>query len=168
MYRFVNGLPFEPTWSVADNPNKNTLFYHEVQHQKFEWMLKAVEANNWSEVIVWLDWGICRLIPIERINAMLERLHTDQKIYLPGCWPPHPYINDANPCWRFCGGLMIVPRKQVKPFTLAAMSVAMQQIITTKHVTWEVNTMARVEQERLLPIEWYGADHNSSMCDNYP
>ena len=171
LHKFIQGLPFKPTHSVADNPAKNTLAYHCVQHEKFKWLLHASEVSI-AKVFVWLDFGIMHVpgVTPDVINEMLERLPEDQ-IQIPGCWALDTFrFDDTYPCWRFCGGLMVIPRPLVKDFALAAMGTAMQRIVETQNATWEVNTLAHLERKHYptVPIQWYAADHNESMFRNLP
>lgn len=169
LHKFIQGLPFKPTHSVADNPAKNTLAYHCVQHEKFKWLLHASEVSI-AKVFVWLDFGIMHVpgVTPDVINEMLERLASDQ-LQIPGCWALDTFrFDDTYPCWRFCGGLMVVPRTLVKSFALGAMGTAMQRLVETQNATFEVNTLTHLERKHKVPIQWYAADHNESMFRNYP
>lgn len=158
--------------SIADNPAKNTLDYHCVQHQKFMWLQTAasLDKENPAGVYVWIDYGILHVfgVTVAVIKKFLDRVDSFGTIVLPGCWSKSRDINSSFPCWRFCGGIMVVPRVLVVPFTRLAMGITMRQISETKNVEWEVNTLARVELLDQLPISWYQADHNASMFENLP
>jgi hypothetical protein len=170
MYQMVEALPFTPTVSVSDNPMKNSFYYHAVQHQKFLWLYKAMkhEANRNAKVFVYLDYGICHVSGVSPavINDMLDRVSTAD-LCIPGCWPRGD-INDEHPCWRFCGGLLVVPRRYVQPLKNLVQVVSMLHVRVTRNVTFEVNTLSRVEQTGKIPIKWYKADHDQSMFENYP
>ena len=59
--QFLEKLPpLEPplTWSKGDNPKKNSLEYHCVQHQKFAWLSRAANEDQESDTFVWIDYGI--------------------------------------------------------------------------------------------------------------
>lgn len=151
--------------SVGDNPKKNTIAYHCVQHQKFEWLANAATKWEDGDPLVWIDYGIahCEGVTPDVVNEFLTRVQPGD-FAIPGCWDITP-VNDDFPCWRFCGGLMVVPRDQV--FALRdAVVEAVESLIRTKHnVSWEVNTLARIEP--LLPIRWYAGDHNETMFTHY-
>ena len=167
LYDLIRTLPFEPIWAVADNPQKNTLAYHCVQHQKFQWLYDAMKMDNDSDVFVWLDYGICHVPGVTPgvINAFLDRVKRNDTA-IPGCWPVGN-VDDSFPCWRFCGGLMVVDRRDVQPLKNMLKAITMLHLNVTKKVVWETNTLARVEQTGKIPIRWYLADHNESMFENY-
>ena len=164
---FIKELPFEPTWSVADNPQKNSMNYHIVIHQKFEWLYQASRLDANPDVFIWMDYGIRHLHAVTTAIALdfLERVRGND-LAVPGCWPVRQ-IDDRWPCWRFCGGLMVVPRQHIQPLRDLIQTVAKNQIIATRNVTWEVNTLARAEMTGKLPFRWYKADHNETMFRNY-
>jgi hypothetical protein len=169
MYKMVEQLPFTPTVSKGDNAMKNTFLYHCIQHQKFQWLYDAmVKDKDRTKVFVWIDYGICSVPGVTPavINAMLDRV-TRNGLCIPGCWPLGE-IRDDVPCWRFCGGLLVVPRRHVQALKNAVQAMALLHISATHNVSWEVNTLARVEQSGKVPIKWYAADHNETMFNNYP
>lgn len=153
--------------SAGDNPQKNTLAYHCVQHQKFAWLLKAAIKFPQPDVLVWIDYGIGHVpgVTPEVIHEFLQRVQADD-LAIPGCWRrENAILNDFFPCWRFCGGVMVVPRKQVHKLYKTIKRTVTQHIERTGNVTWEVNTLAEAEAQ--LPIRWYQADHNETMFTGY-
>ena len=168
LYQMVEALPFFPTWAVADNRKKNTLAYHCVQHQKFQWLYEASRMDQDADTFVWLDYGMIGYVPgvtAAVINECLDRIKPDD-LAIPGCWPVGE-INDAFPCWRFCGGFMVVPREAVQPLKNLIQAVVMLHVNVTKRITFEVNSLARAEQTGKVPIRWYQADHNETMFTGY-
>jgi hypothetical protein len=167
LYKMIEALPFTPQWAVADNPKKNTLAYHCVNHEKFRWLYEASRMDQEPDVFVWLDYGIMHVpgVTPSVINEFLERVRKDD-LAIPGCWPVGQ-IDDSHPCWRFCGGLMVVPRASIQPLKNLIQAMVMLHVNVTKHVTWEVNSLARAEQTGKVPIRWYQADHNETMFTNY-
>jgi hypothetical protein len=167
LWRLVHAQKFKTTHSAADNPAKNTLAYHCVQHAKFAWLLKAALRDPRPAIFVWLDYGIGRLkgFTAVKIAEFLERLR-EGDFAVPGCWPAGSFVIDDNfPCWRFCGGLMVVPRPYLAKLFEAVRQDVEEQLHTRHHVSWETNTLARIEHR--LPIRWYQADHDLSMLENY-
>jgi hypothetical protein len=167
------------TPKVADNPAKNTVEYHCVQHQKFLFLYEAyqntaVQPDNY----VWIDYGILHVpgVTLDVIRAYLNRVKEDPNmdISLPGCWPDEPReqimaaLDGENPVWRFCGGLMKVPTLHLPKFCVSAVTLAAYQMRTTRRSEWEVNTLCRLEQLDLVPIHWYQADHNQTMFTEGP
>lgn len=157
-----------PAHSVADNPAKNTLDYHIVQHNKTMWLGAASIVDPKADVFVWIDYGIMHVpgVTPEIINSFLERVKADD-FAIPGCWGPDVPLNDELPCWRFCGGLMVVPRAMLKPFFNDFKDRTMRNIRFKMNVTWEVNDLARMEKYGSVKPRWYGADHNETMFTNY-
>ena len=157
--------------ATADNPQKNTLDYHAVQHQKTAWLADAAAIEPEVDVVVWIDYGIFSIpgLHIDHIEAFLERAKHETEIALPGCWDrqrsaaaPPEAVN-----WRFCGGVAVVPRRCVLPFHNAVRYVTLHRLVTRRYVTWEVNDWARVEESNVLPIRWYSADHNQTLFTGY-
>jgi hypothetical protein len=166
-----NYWPDEVTYSVGDNPQKNTLAYHIVQAQKTEWLEVATYADPVADVFVWIDYGIFHIPGVTGriIEDFLYRVQGEQAIAIPGCWKKdqHPY-DDKQPCWRFCGGVMVVPRVHAERFNMAMKREYMRWLDKTKNVSWETNVLARLEQQdSKLPLWWYQADHDATMFTNY-
>jgi hypothetical protein len=166
--KWLHGQP-NITHSIADNAEKNSLNYHEVQHEKFQWLSVAGTMAPDFDFYVWIDYGILHVpgVTAAVIKPFLDRVEDyGGHVRLPGCWPKTQDIRHDIPWWRFCGGLMCVPKPLLKPFTRLAMALAMRQIAETHNVEWEVNTLARLELTGQIPILWYKADHNETMfCD---
>ena len=160
--------------AVADNPSKNTLDYHAVQHEKSRWLHRAGKENSDADVLVWIDYGITHQpgVTAEIVNEFLGRVRADdrstQAVTMPGCWDKQWPIDDQNPCWRFCGSLVICPRYLTFRFHSASIFAAEDRLINDNLVSWEVNTWAAVEHRNTLPIRWYPGDHNSTQFTNYP
>jgi len=158
------------TVSIADNPKKNSLAYHIVQAQKTEWLEIALYADPFADVLVWIDYGIFHIpgVTKEIIDDFLDRAAHERAIAIPGCWQKdHPY-NDSFPHWRFCGGVMVVPRKFVEPFNRAMKAEYIRWLDETRNISWEVNTLSRLEQQDPdFPVWWYQADHDASLFTNY-
>jgi hypothetical protein len=159
------------TWSTADNPKKNSFAYHCIQAQKTEWLEIASYVDPLSDVFVWIDYGIFHVpgVTAEIIDAFLERADSEQAIAIPGCWGKDEYeYRDDWPCWRFCGGVMVVPRKFIWSFNQAMKQEYMRWLKETGNVSWEVNTLARLEQQDpSFPVWWFKADHDKTLFTNY-
>lgn len=154
--------------SAGDNPEKNTLAYHCVQHQKFAWLLKALVLHPQADIFVWMDYGIGHVSGVtpEVVNNFMDVVRADD-LAIPGCWEREGLlISDFFPCWRFCGGLMVVPRDKVYKLYRGIKRRVVQHLVDTSNVTWEVNSLAKAEPN-LPPIRWYKADHNETMFTNY-
>jgi hypothetical protein len=174
LYKEVHKSNKTLTHSEGDNPQKNSLAYHIVQHQKFEWLGAATAIDNEADTFVWLDYGILHQpgVTVAVIEKFLKRVWidpVDDVVTIPGCWPVnYSFFKDDQPNWRFCGSLFVVPRHLVKPLALEMRKVTLKGIENTDNVTWEINDLSRLERKGKVPIRWYQADHNQSMFDNYP
>lgn len=156
--------------ATADNPTKNTIAYHTVQHQKTAWLLEAMEAEPSAEVLVWIDYGIFHQpgITVNVIDEFLRRVraHPCPMLVIPGCWSRARRTFDW-PDWRFCGSSLVAPRASVRPFHDAVRDVTLERLTTTNRVTWEVNDWAEVDHRNLVPIRWYPAGHDQTQFTNY-
>lgn len=175
LFKYLEWAKFHNvTCSAADNPKKNTKAYHIVQHQKTLWMMNAAYMDPEPDVFAWIDFGILSVpgVTVAVINDMLEKAATEKSIVIPGCWEwpgQQPrVVPEDQPCWRFCGGLIVCPRKYLMQLDTAFRLEAIEHINCTRNLSWEVNTLARLEQLGTLPIWWYKADHDASMFTNYP
>ena len=172
MTKFLNGYGVKVAPAAADNKEKNTVAYHCVQHQKFEWLLRAMEEDNAPDTFVWIDYGIYSVPGMERepIVDFLRRIKKND-LAIPGCWTRFDQrceaVGDFFPNWRFCGGVMVIPRRDIPMLHNAVKLMAAKRITQTQIVTWEVNTLYRVEKENILPIRWYQADHNPTLFTGY-
>jgi hypothetical protein len=168
--QFLERLPpMEPPlkWATYDNPAKNSLEYHCVQHQKVEWLATAANMDQESDTFVWVDYGIMRLPGMngDYLTSFLDRI-VKNDFAIPGCWPIGEVPVD-NPCWRFCGSVLIVPRKDIDNLTKAFKAVTRTFIRSMKKVSFEVNMLALVEQTNIPNLRWYEADHNPRMFTGY-
>lgn len=154
--------------STADNPEKNTLAYHIVQHQKPDWLGAASILDRQADVFVWIDYGILHVpgVTVDVINQFLNQVKADD-FAIPGCWGADRPLDDSIPSWRFCGGVLVVPRKMLHRFAQEFKDRTMRNINLKRNVTWEVNDLARTEKYGSLPIRWYQADHNETLFTNY-
>lgn len=160
------------SYSIADNPQKNSLAYHIIQAQKSEWLEIAYFIDPFPDVYVWIDYGIFHIpgVTTEIIDSFLARADGERAISIPGCWgkDERPY-DDNWPHWRFCGGVMVVPRRYVWAFNRAMKQEYMRWLKETGNISWEVNTLTRMEKlDKDFPVWWYGpCDHNCSMFTKY-
>jgi hypothetical protein len=167
--KFIRELPFVPLASEGDNPEKNSIAYHIVNHEKTKWLCQAADDDPEADVVVWVDYGIFRLpgVSNEAIYKFVESLD-DKAIYAPGCWDKSTVIESAFPCWRFCGSVLAVPAKYAHQLHAEVAARARQHITRTRNVEWEVNSWARAEQRSKLPFKWYSANHDVSLFTNCP
>ncbi len=167
--KMIAALPFNVTPSVADNPEKNSIAYHCVQAQKFAWLLQASLLHPKVKTFVWADYGLAHIgITPEHVNEFMARVRHDD-FAIPGCWTRQEAQDRYNylwPCWRFCGGILVVPRADVRRLCMAVRQATKEHIARTKNVDWEVNALYRAEPS-LPALRWYYADHNAQLVENY-
>ena len=139
------------------------------KHKKPSRLTAASIVDPTADVFCWIDYGIFHLPGVtERIIIdFLKRAANERTITIPGCWDKNYTYDDANPCWRFCGGLMLVPREYIQAFDNAMQTEYRHWLWKTGNVSWEVNTLARVEHRHPDLIWWYQADHNEQMFTRY-
>jgi hypothetical protein len=172
LHKYITGKQLSPIWSTDGNPQKNTLKYQIATHQKFAWLAMALAFDPTPDTFVWLDYGIFHVpgVTVEIITEFLGRLR-EHDFAIPGCWtkddPSCTSVGDDHPNWRFCGGVMVVPREQVVPFFAAIRRQVCAHLSFTNRITWDVNNVAAVERGGKLPIRWYQADHNETMFTGY-
>lgn len=172
LHKYIHENNLSPTWSVGDNPKKNSLKYQIATHQKFAFLAKALAADQTPDTFVWIDYGIHHVpgVTTDVIKDCLGRIR-EHDLAIPGCWgkddPRCSSVGDMWPNWRFCGGLMVVPREHVIPLFAAVKRQVRTHLVLTNNITWDVNNVARVEQGGVLPIRWYQADHNETMFTAY-
>jgi hypothetical protein len=163
--------PGEFTHSVADNPAKNSVGYHVVQAQKSELLaITAERVDDAAEVLVWIDLGIFHLpgMTPQVIRDFMWRADDELAIAIPGCWNLDYEYDDRYPCWRFCGGLMVVPCKYAAAFDYEMKAEYKRHLRETNNLSWEVNTLSRLERRGTsLPLWHYRANHDSSIFSNY-
>jgi hypothetical protein len=158
------------SYSISDNPKKNSLWYHIVQAQKTEWLVSAAMVDPMADVFCWIDYGIFHVpgVTSHIIREFLKRANDEQTITIPGCWNEDYTYDDEHPCWRFCGGVMIVPRNYLDRLDQAMKREYIRWLELRHNISWEVNTLARVEKlNPNLPIWWYKADHDQTLFTNY-
>lgn len=169
-YLTSQGAGYKFKHSEGDNPKKNTVAYHITQHQKTHWMMTAMAHDQGQhDVYVWIDMGISHVpgVTATVIADYLRKVENEKVIAIPGCVPSPDAVDDANPCWRFCGGLIACPAKYLVKFDAAVKLEAIEHLERTGNLSWEVNTWARLEKKNQLPLWWYQADHNETMFSAY-
>lgn len=172
LYKYLINRPagFSFTHSVSDNPKKNSLWYHIVQAQKTEFLYGAHLVVP-AKIYVWLDYGIFHVpgVTAQIIDDFIDRARAERAIAIPGCWKRGEFTyDDKHPCWRFCGGVMVVPYRLVTAFDQAMQLQYRNHIERTKNVSWEVNMLTELEEEQPdIPIWWYQADHDASLFTAY-
>ena len=148
------------------NQIKDTIDYMSIQLMKFNLCARAslddrIDLPN----IAWIDFGIFHMIRNkEKVKDFLTSYKVPEgcnKILNPGCWNKGNYDIWNSIAWRFCGSLLIGPRKCWSD----AYKIQQEKVIEfLPRLTWEINYWTLMEDV----FEWYKADHNDSIILNLP
>ena len=140
-----------------------------VMHEKYSWLFRAMDEDQASDVFVWMDYGVLKQenMSPEVVTRFVERLQEMEvtKITAPGIRESADEPEPTQSWDRFCGSLVIVPRRYVLPLAALMQLDAMRTIEETKKVTIESNTLARVERQGHIPFHWYQSWWGASMFD---
>lgn len=147
------------------NADKDTRDYFSIQLNKTDWIMKASETKKESNQFVWVDFGISHVCP----NIDFSRFKNEHdKIRVPGCWNPmdRKGISLDYPNWFFCGGLFGGNINKIKTFDFLVKEYA-GAIIKSGKITWEVNIWKIIHDDHPDLFDWYYADHDCGMINNY-
>lgn len=142
---------------------KDSVAYHCVQHEKFQWLEDAGAAeDSAADTLVWLDYGIMHMEGMTEaaVARLLERVEESppDRIVSPSAGRNHE--GGATPDWLFLGGVLVVPRHMAALLNRLCRADA-------NHERWEVNTLAAVARRRPELFGFYAANHDVSMLENY-
>lgn len=166
------GMAYQGDLPTHRHPTKDTKEFFSLMNTKIEFLQKAAALTN-DPTLIWLDMGLLKIATNkERCIERLHALHTSafEKITIPGCWSHMPACDVNRVNWRFCGGLLIVPRRFLERFYNHSKNV-LKDFCTLPiyKLTWETNVWSVIEycaeKENIL---WYQADHNDSMIMALP
>lgn len=161
------GMAYQGDLPSHRHPTKDTKEFFSLMNTKIEFLQKAAALTD-DLTLIWLDMGILKIATHkERCIERLRALHTCpfKKITIPGCWSHMPVCDVNRVNWRFCGGLLIVPRRFLERFYNHSKNVLTDFCtLPIYKLTWETNVWSVIEycaeKENIL---WYQADHNDSM-----
>lgn len=154
------------------NPLKDTAAYHAVQHQKTAWLAEAADHTD-ADTLVWIDIGVLhnRSILDRHIPAFLAAVaaRPPARITLPSIWSPGPgAVSPHAVNWTFAGTVAVVPRHMASLWDSLCRSEAAALFDDLGMVTWEVNTWANVARRHPDLFDTYQANHDHTLCTNYP
>lgn len=146
------------------NKDKDTKEYLSIQLNKTFWVMEAAKLSNTTQFI-WIDFGINHVCADP--NYLLLKKSYD-KIRIPGCIDPQTcngFSLDA-PNWFFCGGLFGGHINNIK---ILHESIIKHVICLLEQnlITWEVNIWMMAYKKMPYLFDWYYADHNCGMINNY-
>lgn len=150
---------------------KDTQEFLALMNTKIECILNAHTKTAEDETFIWIDFGILKII--KNIDMFINKLRDVNntkynKITIPGCWRFGTLCNPDNVNWRFCGGVIVIPRQHVQTFFDYSKIVLTEYCQSAKYkLTWETNIWNVIESLYAKDIiQWYSADHNDSILLN--
>jgi hypothetical protein len=150
------------------NLEKDTQKYFALINAKIELIKYAAEYCQ-DDTLIWIDFGICKVFKdpkkcIDKVCQLSTLSFT--KIVSPGCTRYlEREISTNNVNWRFCGGLLIVPRDLLSYFYNHSKNVLSRFCdLPQYNLTWEVIVWSVIEASTNREnIIWFQADHNDTM-----
>lgn len=166
------GMAYQGELPTHRHPTKDTKEFFSLMNTKIEFLQKAAALTD-DPTLIWLDMGLLKIARNkERCIEHLRALHasTFEKITIPGCWPHMPACDVNRVNWRFCGGLLIIPRRFLSSFYDHSKNVLTDFCtLPIYKLTWETNVWSVIEYcAEKENIMWYQADHNDSMIMGLP
>lgn len=148
------------------NKEKDTFEYISVQLNKTDWILRAHKLFPNQTQFVWVDFGITHICPSPHFGMLKN--HYDN-IRIPGCIIPSTIkgVNTDKPNWFFCGGLFGGSIDKIIVFDFLVKHYTNKLYKEEGKITWEVNIWALIYRDFPGLFDWYYADHNCEMINNY-
>jgi hypothetical protein len=154
------------------NKIKDTHDYMMVQIQKTHWIKKAIELNIYNtDQFIWIDMGIYWIVnDPELFKEGCKHLMSEYPtIRIPGCWNIYLqpfYITYEQIMWCFCGGVFGGHKDSLLKFH-SLVEEKVNEVLENGYIIWEVNIWYMIFTEHPYLFDWYYADHNISMIQNY-
>ena len=170
LYRI--GMAYQGDLPTHRHPTKDTKEFFSLMNTKIEFMKKGAALTD-DPTLIWLDMGLLKITTNkEKCLERLRALHacSFDKITIPGCWSHMPACDVNRVNWRFCGGLLIIPRRFLPSFYDHSKNVLTDFCtLPIYKLTWETNVWSVIEYcAEKENIVWYQADHNDSMIMALP
>lgn len=168
-YKYINEFT---NFKVNGNDKKDTLKYMLLNCSKTNFVKQASMTYPNYEGYAWIDFGIYHVMNNSFQKILFERHNkqlTSGKIRIPGCWDPKfnfgvNFYSDV--VWYFCGGFFCCSKDTVVIFS-DLMDQKITDMIQKKHIMWEVNIWYLIYLNNKHLFEWYQADHNITMIENF-
>ena len=158
-----------PILPQTDRPEKDTLAYHAVQHQKTAW-LEAAGRDHPADLLLWVDLGLLHVrgvtLPgIARMAGLAEHLPSDV-VTLASIWgPPVDEVDPGRIAWWCAGGVAACGARAAWWWNVACHGAASTLMRMSNRVTFEVNTWAAVWRANPEWFRCYPADHDASILE---
>lgn len=174
IYKYYNYIRTNNDITIlSPNSNKDTTLFHLIQIAKTEFVKKAIELeSNEYSIYAWVDFGISKIFKnddefissIVKLPTLIKNIKPNS-IRIAGCWPlDNTYIYDfMRVNWFFCGGFFIGYRDILLEFERLVKLELKHLLECDKRLIFEVNIWFRLWRKGFHNLDWYHADHNSSM-----
>ncbi len=159
---------------------KDTLPFLQLMCAKTEFLRRACADPKNIAAVAWIDAGVTKVLSgtegLRRAvqDAQALAAHPRWRVVVaPGCWDDSSFrpSEDADayvrgPLWRFCGGFLLLPVKQVDGVADAVLRACCELVESTGRLPWEVNVWAYLEaRRRVVPWRWWPGDHNDRLFE---
>ena len=153
------------------NHSKDTIDFLTLMNCKPE-LLRLAKPYIKTPYVAYIDAGIKKVFKNDSTLKGLEtlRVHSIPLILLPGCNQIHSEkLEDLwfRINWMFSGGFFIVPVERIDEF-LEIHLKALNEFLSRKYITWEVNVWALFGEEYKNRIVWYHGPHDDTMITGIP
>lgn len=158
----------------TNNIHKDTPEYMFIQCHKTEWLKSASLQNPYhTNDFIWVDFGMYHMIQNDDAFSRAITILTTKtysKVRIASC------INPNQPCsedlykkvvWFFCGSVVGGNKEYLVTFADIMRDKCLSIIRERKHIMWEVNIWYLLFQEHKELFDFYIADHNISILENY-
>lgn len=156
-----------PTLPTTRNDIKDTYEYISLMNSKFDFVCEAEKLFPGYSHYSWIDAGILKLCHDN--GAGIASIREIAKIRCDRIITPSGYVGrevvafpTTEPCWRFLGGLLVIPQPLLASFK-SAFDDMLRRVVSAGVITWEVNVLAYVECEHPELFDRYGARHDQSI-----
>jgi hypothetical protein len=158
----------------TNNVNKDTPEYMFIQCHKTEWLKTASIQNPYNTTdFIWVDFGLYHMIRNDEtfsraITALTSK--TYPKVRIASCINPNQPCSDdlyKRVLWFFCGSVVGGNKEYLVQFADLMRDKCLSIIREKKHIMWEVNIWYLLYQEHKELFDFYMADHNISILENY-
>jgi len=153
----------------TDNPTKDTLAYHCVQHQKTAWLAEAAREHP-GDMLLWVDLGILHVPQVTRAHVaravgLAERIPPDV-VTLASIWgEPTKPIDPGVISWHCAGGVAACHASRAWTWHQSVIAEASGLLRISNRVSFEVNTWASVWLRHPTRFRSYRCDHDASILE---
>jgi hypothetical protein len=158
--------------------SKDTKEFMILMNAKTEFIKRVKESGVTADHFLWIDAGIGKIFrdPVTSYNRLATILARrgalpSDAIVVPGCWERgagEVTAFDAlltRVSWRFCGGVVVVPRGLVDLFHYHILAACEEIRVRSGLAIWEVNVWDYLESTGRMAFQWKKGDHNERLFE---